>query len=351
MTDLNPVTSLDIDTSGLAAKDQFAYCRDGLFESTGIVIERDCPSDAPFHLKIRLHQSSGIMVSKYDFAMPSTLKRTHQSMARTDQDFICIHYRTRGDDLDCSFRGGENRTHSGDVRIHDLTQQYVVNNPHLVGYTLYLDRSILLDHLPDVSHLHGSLLRGSAITEVFKTALVSVYRQYAHANACEAASLSATIAALATDAVKLQMIQDLESCEIGQVSVLSAVISHIKQNYHRRDCTPGSIARAVGVSRAKLYRICKPYETPMDLVRQIRLKRAAELLSTTSNANISGLADRVGFSGRQSFTRAFTAAYDVSPRDYRSLMRASAGPGISKTQATGCTWQRLEAAYKAAHIA
>ncbi|MEX3012071.1 helix-turn-helix transcriptional regulator [Hoeflea sp. TYP-13] len=314
-------------------------------------MERAGPSDAPFHLKISHHQSSGIMLNKYEFEMPFILKRTYQSMARVDQEFICIHYRIKGRDTGCFFQGGECPTRPGNIRYHDLTRQYVVDSRGLTGFTLYIDRALLLDHMPSIDHLHGDLMADSPVTRVFKTTLRSAFEQFKHANASEAASLSGILTAIAIDAIKLQRIKDLESSEIGQMSVLQAVVNHIKQNCHKRDCTPESIAKAIGVSRTKLYRVSQPFDTPMELVRQIRLRKAAEVLRKAADTNIANLADSVGFSGRQAFTRAFTAEYEVSPKDYRKAMRSAATATPVRDGPVDIIWKKLEESFKNAQIA
>lgn len=56
--------------------------------------------------------------------------------------------------------------------------------------------------------------------------------------------------------------------------------------------------------------------TPADYIRQLRLKEAAHLL-TTSEESISAIASRLGFHSPGHFSQAFRSCYGVSPSQYR----------------------------------
>lgn len=59
--------------------------------------------------------------------------------------------------------------------------------------------------------------------------------------------------------------------------------------------------------------------TPMTFLRDLRLRRSAQLLAK-SNMAIDKIAKRVGFSSRSHFSHLFTARFGVTPTDYRSAM-------------------------------
>ena len=58
-------------------------------------------------------------------------------------------------------------------------------------------------------------------------------------------------------------------------------------------------------------------QTPMDLLKAVRLRRARELL-VTSTMSVAEIARNVGFPGRSNFSRAFRAKYGVDPRSFRT---------------------------------
>jgi len=65
---------------------------------------------------------------------------------------------------------------------------------------------------------------------------------------------------------------------------------------------------------------------PMDLLKEVRLRRAAQLLRGT-NTPVKALAGRVGYRSRSYFSRAFKDLFDVSPAEYRTAWRSAGAEG------------------------
>ncbi|SMF26487.1 transcriptional regulator, AraC family [Tistlia consotensis] len=83
------------------------------------------------------------------------------------------------------------------------------------------------------------------------------------------------------------------------------------------------LASTASMSRSAFSkRFTQAYGTgPMELLRTIRLQRAAELLAR-SDLPVKRIADLVGYKSRTYFTRAFEAEYGVSPGQFKtSLLR------------------------------
>ncbi len=65
---------------------------------------------------------------------------------------------------------------------------------------------------------------------------------------------------------------------------------------------------------------------PIDMLREVRLRRAARLLAS-NDASVKAIARDVGYASRSYFTRAFTDAFGLSPAQYRARSRSDAtGP-------------------------
>ena len=79
-----------------------------------------------------------------------------------------------------------------------------------------------------------------------------------------------------------------------------------------------NLALAAGMSRSRFAaRFQGAYGAPpMTFMRQLRLARAAQLL-TERRDPVKRIAQRVGFESRSAFTRAFTLCYGQSPRMFR----------------------------------
>jgi AraC-like DNA-binding protein len=89
------------------------------------------------------------------------------------------------------------------------------------------------------------------------------------------------------------------------------------------DHSVGSLARTAGMSRSAFAR--RFVETfgrgPMDFLREVRLRRAAELLER-SDLPVKALAGEVGYTSRSYFSRAFKDFYGVSPGAFRASGQA-----------------------------
>ena len=99
--------------------------------------------------------------------------------------------------------------------------------------------------------------------------------------------------------------------------LLERVMATINQNLNNADLSVDMIAEEVGISRVHLHRKMKELtgQTPHDFIRNIRLKRAAQLL-TNQNMNITEVMYACGFNNAASFSTIFKKFYGLSPRDF-----------------------------------
>lgn len=99
--------------------------------------------------------------------------------------------------------------------------------------------------------------------------------------------------------------------------LLERVMSVINKNLGNSDLSVDKIAEEVGISRVHLHRKMKELtgQTPHDFIRNIRLKKAATLLSSGS-MNVSEVMYACGFSNAASFSTVFKKLYGISPREY-----------------------------------
>ena len=96
--------------------------------------------------------------------------------------------------------------------------------------------------------------------------------------------------------------------------MLKAIEEHMDEEGYNADL----LARDVAMSRASLYKRLQTMLgiTPTDFIRNVRLKRAAQLLAGT-NLNINEIADRVGFATPRNFSSQFKKMFGVLPSEYR----------------------------------
>lgn len=99
--------------------------------------------------------------------------------------------------------------------------------------------------------------------------------------------------------------------------LLQRIIKVVNDNLSNTELTSEDIADKVGLSRVHLYRKLKELtnQTPRSYIRNIRLAKAAELLSQRK-MSIAEVAYEVGFSNPNNFATAFKEMYGVPPTAY-----------------------------------
>ena len=104
--------------------------------------------------------------------------------------------------------------------------------------------------------------------------------------------------------------------------LLANATSYVEENISRPDLSVEEMARHIGMSRAHLYKrlMAVSGRTPVEFIRDIRLKRAAELLKD-SRFNVSEVAYQVGFNHPKYFSKYFSEVYGVLPSVYQGKGR------------------------------
>ena len=104
--------------------------------------------------------------------------------------------------------------------------------------------------------------------------------------------------------------------------LLERIVRVVNEHLGDPDLTVEQVAAETGISRVHLHRKLKELtgQTSRDFIRNLRLKKAAEMLSEKKYA-ISELADAVGFQSASSFTTAFKTLFGVSPSEYNQQQK------------------------------
>ena len=99
--------------------------------------------------------------------------------------------------------------------------------------------------------------------------------------------------------------------------LLERIMECINKNLNNSDLSVDMIADTVGISRVHLHRKMKDLtgQTPHDFIRNIRLKKAAQLLAN-QGMNVTEVMYACGFANSASFSTVFKKFYGMSPRDY-----------------------------------
>lgn len=100
--------------------------------------------------------------------------------------------------------------------------------------------------------------------------------------------------------------------------LVADAIAYVEANISRSDLSVEELSRELGMSRAHLYKKMLQItgKTPIEFIRIIRLKRAAQLLRE-SQRNVSEIAFQVGFNNPKYFSRYFKEEFGVLPSVYQ----------------------------------
>ena len=101
-------------------------------------------------------------------------------------------------------------------------------------------------------------------------------------------------------------------------AALIAIMEHPARAF-----TLESLAAIAGMSRSTFVRRFHAVfrKSPIDFLKEVRLRRAAHMLETT-NLPVKTVAIHVGYSSRSYFSRAFAELYGVDPRAFRARVQA-----------------------------
>ncbi|MFP5041718.1 two-component regulator propeller domain-containing protein [Parasediminibacterium sp. JCM 36343] len=110
--------------------------------------------------------------------------------------------------------------------------------------------------------------------------------------------------------------------ESPQEKFMQQVLTLIEKNISEPDFSVEDMSRGMFMSRVALYKkiLSLTGKTPIEFIRQIRLKRAAQLLEK-SDMTVAEVAYEVGFNSPKYFSKYFKTEYDKLPSVYMEEMR------------------------------
>jgi AraC-like DNA-binding protein len=177
-----------------------------------------------------------------------------------------------------------------------------------------LDGRSLFDFLPTPHMMDASG------TELFTSAIPEMLREAAHGGLGSAAIVTCLSRRLVTALVRDAWPNSAEIQLCGVSSKLEQLrkIFDLMNKDPAREYTLDSLAEAAGMSRTLFHRLfTETYGgSPLSLLREIRLKRAEELLAHT-DMPIKTITGRLGYRSRSHFWKLFKDAHGVDPEQYR----------------------------------
>lgn len=110
--------------------------------------------------------------------------------------------------------------------------------------------------------------------------------------------------------------KDVETPDMKEASAIIEAVNAILPDC---DATVDMLADRLRISRTALSAKCKTYFslTPNEVIRDVRLRKAVELMKTT-DMNIQQISIEIGIADQRYFSRVFKAKYGVTPSEYRN---------------------------------
>ena len=100
--------------------------------------------------------------------------------------------------------------------------------------------------------------------------------------------------------------------------LINQAVKYVEDNMSRSDFSVEELSRHLGMSRVNLYKklLAITGKTPIEFIRVIRLKRAAQLLRT-SRQGVSEIGFQVGFNNPKYFSKYFKEEFGMLPSAYQ----------------------------------
>jgi YesN/AraC family two-component response regulator len=128
-------------------------------------------------------------------------------------------------------------------------------------------------------------------------------------------TLQTTIKKVATKQVEVQ-VADM-AIQSADEKFIAAALTYIEENLQNANLNVAELSKHLCISRVSLYKkmLLLTGKTPVDFIRSIRLKKAAQMLEK-SQLSIAEISYEVGFNTPHYFTKSFKAEYGVLPSAY-----------------------------------
>jgi AraC-like DNA-binding protein len=244
--------------------------------------------------------------------------RTKRLIAAENLDHYLIQVYQRGE---CrgAYGGVQNVVSAGDVRIIDLARPFSSFNTEFDNISLTIPRAALAPLLARPDGLHGAVLpKACASAQILASHIRQLSANAAafcpqDASTLGAASISLVASCLGASA------RD-RARPVHAVATGRAVRDYIERSLLSPTLSPALLARQFRLSRAQLYRLF-PEGGVAAYIKTRRLQACFLALGAAGSRTetIGQIAFRFGFTSEAHFSRAFRAAFDITPSEARAL--------------------------------
>jgi AraC-like DNA-binding protein len=234
----------------------------------------------------------------------------------------------------------------GDIVIFDLSRTLHTRASDFGNISLLIPRAFFETGGTDIAPLHGLVLRADApFTGVLSSYLVALVERMPTLGPAEADVAAKATAALVTTILSAQ---EERGAPTGRAiaSPFRKVSLEIDRRLRDPALDPDTLASALGMSRATLYRTFEAVGGVADHIRRRRLSIAAVAMAAPENQRrtLADIAFDSGFASESAFNRAFKLAFGLPPSQARKrsaqLWSPSGGTRNIELGADFARWMR-----------
>jgi AraC-like DNA-binding protein len=214
--------------------------------------------------------------------------------------------------------------HPGSVEFRSLAHPFRGRATDSAGVYLYLPRDRFARFAAILDAKNNSILTGNFATLLndFVTGVVERLRSLTAEDLPRI--VQATSDLITAGLTPSSVGGDGATAQLSNLAVMERARRYVQSNLTVGDLTPDSMARALGISRTRLFQLFEPNGGVLHYIQKRRLMAAHEALGDPKDERlIVDIAEAYGFSSAANFSRAFSKEFGYSPREARNALASS----------------------------
>ncbi|WP_308408566.1 helix-turn-helix domain-containing protein [Streptomyces sp. AC627_RSS907] len=311
-------------TASVPDEDKVAYWNDAV--SRTLVPMTVAPQgDGPFDGRIATHHLGYLQVSTLE-ADAERIGRTPALITRSSEALMAVGVQISGTATFVQ-DGRRAEVREGDLVVYDTTRPYSFDYPRrFSAHVFQLPRRTLGVPDSDIRRVTGDAI---GTQDGFGAMLLPFLENLASSAGRYPAAVTNRLAGNVVDLFATLITERAHpggaAPDTARSHLLLRIREHIDRNLGDPALSPESIARTFRISIRYLHRVFEGEDiTVARLIQQRRLEECSRELARRARTapTVSSVAQRWGFVSPAHFSRAFRAAYGVSPREWRELRTA-----------------------------
>lgn len=315
-----PVPMLQFDTDDLPENERFDIWRSGVHAHRVWLPKGADPARFSAHV---VAWTLGEVVLARSRLPAICLARTPE-MARADgEDWVSLALQLSGTAVFTLDNGDFIHTVGpGEIIAFDTTRDFKAETSAQEVITCQISRRAVRRVMQEIPPHHGHVIDG-AWGRLLADCMLSLVRQLPEMAAPDAMGLSRTLVQLVAACLKAKSDTQAPRVSRRAVDIRGRAETYLEQNLASPDLNPVSICKALGVSKASLYRAFAGSNGITSHIRKRRLEAIHVLLNDPRETRgIGAVAYRYGFVSEAHFSRVFRQKFGLSPRDVRTSLPA-----------------------------